>query len=114
MSNYKVIDLEHGRPILADTLKVLEQELRNGKNNRYAAIKLIHGYGSTGRGGKLRIGVRKALQKAKREGRIRDFVCGEEFSIFTPAILHTLPRCAPLSKDADLERRNQGITIVIF
>ena len=41
-------------------------------------MKLIHGYGSTGRGGRICTGVRKELAAMARKRLIREFVTGDD------------------------------------
>ncbi len=78
------------------------------------AIKFIHGYGSSGAGGKIRIETRRYLGEQKRKGFIRDFIPGESFSIFDEATRQAFWVCDELRRDPDLERSNNGITIVIL
>jgi len=59
----------------------LEAALRPyGKKSKL--IKIVHGYGSTGVGGKIRTAVRQRLKSKKATGSIMDFIPGEEFSMF--------------------------------
>ena len=39
---------------------------------------------------------------------------GEEFTIFEPRTLAAFQRCPDLRKDPDLERHNNGITVVVL
>lgn len=78
------------------------------------ALKLIHGYGSSGVGGKIRVEVRQYLERQLRLKKIKLYECGEDFSIFsanTRALLSAYPE---LRKDSDLERHNNGVTFVIL
>jgi hypothetical protein len=110
--NMRVINLEENRPTVDEMNRRLAIELRNAKHARVMVLKLIHGYGSKGVGGKLRSAVRVTLEHAKKRGEIRDFLQGEEFRIsneFTWALLKLYPE---LKHDRDLGRENRGITIV--
>ena len=53
----------------------------NGRTLGASAVKLIHGYGSSGKGGKIRLEVRAYLERQKARGKIRDYIPGERFSI---------------------------------
>ena len=79
-----------------------------------SAVKLIHGYGSTGRGGKIRVEVRTYLERQKQRGRIRDFIPGERFSIFDEATRRAFGVCDGLRRDSDLDAANNGVTFVIL
>ena len=55
------INLEIGRPAAAQALERMRMELRLSKKRGYTAVKLIHGFGSSGTGGKIRTAVRREL-----------------------------------------------------
>ncbi len=75
-------------------------------------LKVIHGYGSSGTGGKLCVGLRKSFGLRKKEGVIKDFVAGDDFSIFNETTLTLLEAMPELRGDPDLGAINEGVTIV--
>lgn len=99
-------------PYVEDALRHLRMQLQTQKRCGVTALKLIHGYGSSGTGGKIRTAVRRELSAMKTAGKLRDFVIGEEFSIFSPVTRSILVACPEVRKDRDLERHNNGITVV--
>jgi len=88
--------------------------MTTGKRLGATAVKIIHGYGSTGQGGRLRSAVRHDLAQRKRKGLIRDYIPGENFSIFNEAVLRAFALCPALRRDADLDRQNNGVTVIIL
>ena len=78
------------------------------------AIKIIHGFGSSGKGGSIRTEARKYLDRQKARGQIKYFIIGEDFSIFDETTRNAFKICDELRRDRDLERHNNGITIVIL
>ncbi len=76
------VNLEQGLPTVEQALRRLDSELITSKRLGYAVVKLIHGYGSSGRGGKIRVAVRRELSARQARGQIVRFVPGEKFSIF--------------------------------
>jgi hypothetical protein len=107
-----IVNLEAGFPTLAVARKHLQSELTAARRMRRAVLKLIHGYGSSGTGGRLRTGLRKALALQQQEGTIGRVVTGESWSIFDPTTRELLEAYPALRADSDLERGNAGITIV--
>jgi hypothetical protein len=107
-----VINLEENRPTVDEMNRRLSIALRNAKYRRVAVLKLIHGYGSSGVGGKLRGAVRVALEHATKRSEILDFVQGEDFRISNEVTWTMLKRYPELKEDRDLGRENRGITIV--
>jgi 16S rRNA G966 N2-methylase RsmD len=112
--NMRVINLEESRPTVDEMNRRLALELTNAKNARAQVLKLIHGYGSTGVGGKLRGAVRVTLEHAKKRGEIREFVQGDQFRISNEVTWAMLKVYPELKHDRDFGRENRGITIVLL
>lgn len=109
-----IINLEEGRPTSDLAIKRLHFEITRAKTQRAKAVKLIHGYGSSGVGGVLRTSVRKELERMKLKGVIKLYVPGENFEIFSSDTIKILDFCNSLRNDRDLGRYNNGITVVLF
>jgi hypothetical protein len=110
----KEVNIKSDMPTADDAIRRITYHLRTSKTLGIKAIKIIHGYGSSGTGGKIRVEARRYLGEQKRKGFIRDFIPGEDFSIFDPATRAAFQVCDDLRRDPDLDRHNNGITIVIF
>lgn len=108
------INLEQGMPTVEQARIKLEQALRSAKARHMTTLKVIHGYGSSGKGGAIKRDVQSVLAGKLRSGQIRGFVPGERFSPFDPAARALLDRCPELSRDKDYSRGNDGITIVLL
>ena len=110
----KEVNIKYDMPTADDAVRRITYNIRNGKSFGAAAIKIIHGYGSSGKGGKIRVKAHSYLSEQKRKGLIRDFITGDNFSIFDEATRTAFRYCEELRHDPDLERHNNGITIVII
>lgn len=110
----QVVNLEQGMPAAAVAMQRMKQALRTARVSRTPAVKLIHGYGSTGRGGAICAEARRELAELQRQGSIRLFVPGEEFSPFYADARRALDLVPQLARDSDYSRTNQGVTIVIL
>ncbi|WP_308753902.1 Smr/MutS family protein [uncultured Anaerotruncus sp.] len=108
------VNLEAGMPTVEVALRRLELGLSDARMRRASAVRLIHGYGSSGRGGAIRDGVHSCLARMKSQGKIREFVPGEEFSPFSQQARHALALCPELSHDRDFARENRGVTLVVL
>jgi hypothetical protein len=93
---------------------VLKAELEQCRSRKVAALKVIHGYGSSGVGGALRQGIRKSLISRRKEKVIKAVVFGENWSIFDPSTRLMLDQCPELSKDRDLFGSSPGISVVLL
>jgi len=110
----RLIDLEQGLPSADEAKRRLQEAIQEARRERVRVLKVIHGYGSTGSGGRLRLGTRAALRIAKQCGDIKLFVTGEDWRISDELAWQVLSICPELKKDSDLGRRNPGITFVLL
>ena len=108
------VNLELGRPSADEALRRLEHELAAKRHLRAKAMKIIHGYGSSGKGGRIRTASRKYLRAAQEQGRIYAVLSGERLTIFDEEAHRLMARCPALRDDCDRERYNCGVTFVIF
>jgi len=109
-----IINLEQGMPTVEQASHRLIGELIRARAQGAKVIKLIHGYGSSGVGGKLRIGIRATLADRKRRGEIKEAVPGEDWSIFDEGARRILDAYPDLNRDRDFGRGNAGITILLL
>lgn len=115
MAGYlKEVNIKSDMPTADTAIKRITFNIHNGKELGAGVIKVIHGYGSSGSGGKIRVEARRYLDNQKRKGVIKDWVAGEDFSIFNSATLRAFAACDELRRDHDLERHNNGVTFIIL
>lgn len=111
IDNYQVLNLEEGLPTAAQAIGRLLHALESCRRGQ--VIKLIHGYGSSGTGGRIRVEVRRKLGRLQQAGQISFFITGEKLSIFDADTRRALDLAPALRQDRDLERHNNGITILV-
>ena len=114
MPSFKILNVEAGLPTIEEARQRLLAELRQAKQSGVIALKIIHGYGSTGKGGALRGALRKSLLRRKKEGLVTRVIFGEKWSVFEEDARYAIERCPVLRSDHDLNRSNEGITIVVL
>ena len=110
----KIIDLEDGMPKVEQARLLMQHELQIARQQGYAAVKLIHGYGSSGVGGSLRIELQKELQRMTSAGTVRSFIAGEDWRISDEKTWELLKRYPEWKRDSDLGKANKGISIVLL
>ena len=108
----RTINLKREKPDLDTARKRLIAELEAARKQEQRVIKIIHGWGSSGKGGSLQVGIRKSLRLRMKEGKVRCFLPGERFSQDTNEGRELLKRHPQLRRDIDVNRANPGITIV--
>jgi hypothetical protein len=110
----KIINLEDGRPTIPQALARLASGLNSARQSQAELVKIIHGYGSSGVGGDLRIAIQAALQQMAQRGEIQACTYGEEWRKSDARTWERLKRFPELKHDRDLGGRNKGITIVVL
>jgi hypothetical protein len=110
----KTVNLEEGRPKVEQARLRMEHELHVARQGGYHAVKLIHGYGSSGAGGALRTELQKTLRRAAQTGAICAFIAGEDWRISDEITWELLKRFPEWKQDSDLGRNNPGISIVVL
>lgn len=104
------INVKIDMPTVSEAIRLAKHKLADASRNKVAVVKLVHGYGSTGKGGKIHIALREELIKMKNIGMVKDVIPGE---VFTPKHCKQLIRRFPeLKKDDDCNRGNKGITLI--
>jgi len=112
VSAIRVFNVEAGLPTLEAARRMVLDEIRQASKDKVAVLKIIHGYGSSGKGGALCVGLRKSFGLRKKEGVIKDFVPGGDFTIFNDTVLAMLEAVPGLRGDPDLGATNEGVTIL--
>lgn len=95
-------------------LQRLDRELALARQEKTALLKLIHGYGSSGVGGDIRIAVQNRLLEMAQNAQIHGCIFGENWSKSDDASWKLLQSHPELRSDSDLSRGNRGITIVVL
>ena len=111
---HRIVNLEYGRPVVESALKRMHNELEQAKVDGVRVVTLIHGYGSSGKGGRIRIECRKSLDYLRQKNILKEVVHGEIFhrrSGFGKSLVRQYPHLEQLCKS---DFSNPGITVVVF
>ena len=114
MSTLRILNIEADLPTLDEARRRTIDVIRQARREGVRVLKVIHGYGSSGKGGKLCVGLRKSFALRRKEGLIKAFIPGEDFSIFNPTVLGLLETAPELRGDPDLDATNEGVTLLLL
>ncbi len=106
------LNLELGYPTVDEALRRLDNFVSVSRKMKRPVLKIIHGYGSSGKGGRIRTASRKWLQEHLPDS--CSMIRGEDFSIFHEPTRRAFLSCEALRQDRDLEQCNRGVTFVIL
>ena len=77
-------------------------------------LKIIHGYGSSGKGGVIKRELHNMLSGMLAREEISAWIPGEEFSGEYEDTRYVLKRLSVLERDKDFRKRNKGITLIVL
>ena len=107
----KEVNLERGGPTVSEVIRNIVNELSTAKRTGYKAVILVHGYGSSGTGGAIKIAVKQKLKERSLSGVVRDFTGGEEWVNSKREFTEI---CAQLKDFGTYIDGNRGITVVLL
>lgn len=110
----KTVNLKDGLPSVEQARTRLQSEIQMAQSHGMKVLKIIHGYGSHGVGGELRIALQSTLRSMAHSGEIRDCIYGEKWRKSDERSWELLKRMPDLKNDPDLGRGNRGITLVLL
>jgi hypothetical protein len=110
----KTANIKSDLPSVDEALQRLERELAVARQQNHTVLKIIHGYGSTGAGGDIRIAVQRRLREMVDAGDVRACIFGEDWSKSCEMVWRLLQSERDLKSDSDLGRGNRGITVVLL
>jgi hypothetical protein len=108
----RAINLKAGSPTVEDARRRLLAEMDAARKENIRLLKVIHGWGSSGEGGRIGPAIRKSLRLRVKEGKARLVVPGERFSSDTLEGRDLSQRHPAVRGDPDFNRANPGITVV--
>src|SRR5215469_5408843 len=101
MPTVKAVNLEDGCPTVAQASARLKSELEIARQSRLPVLKIIHGYGSSGVGGDLRIALQSMLRQMEARGEIRGCIYGEHWRKSDQRAWELVKRYPQLKDDRD-------------
>ncbi|MDI9494180.1 MAG: Smr/MutS family protein [Bacillota bacterium] len=107
----KEVNLEYGYPTAEIAVRNMVDQLMSCKRQGMRAVILIHGYGSSGTGGKIKQAVSQKLRDPSMVGIVRTTCPGERWVEKKRTMLNACPGLR------DYESRisgNYGVTVVLL
>ena len=114
MAAIKTVILKEGMPSVGQARARLRGEIQAAQQSGVKVLKVVHGYGSTGVGGELRIALQATLRQMAVGREIRDCIYGENWRTSDQRSWELLKQMPELKSDHDLGRGNRGMTLVLL
>jgi hypothetical protein len=110
----KTVILKEGMPSVEQARARLHGEIQDARQTGIKVLKVVHGYGSSGIGGDLRIALQSTLRQMATKKEIRECIYGENWRASDERTWELVKRMPELKGDSDLGKGNKGITIVLL
>jgi len=107
----KEVNLERGNPTVEIAIRNMINELSTAIRTGYKAVVLVHGYGSSGVGGAIKIAVKQKLKESSLSGIVRAFAGGEDWQNRKREFIEV---CAQLKDFSRYVDGNRGITVILL
>lgn len=111
---FRCCNIKLDLPTTETALNRLKSSLHAAKADQARVVKIIHGYGSSGRGGDIRYAIREYLNSQKYSPIISYYVKGEEFGSGYPAGKKLIRQFPAFRHDSDWNKNNKGITLIVL
>jgi hypothetical protein len=105
------INLKQDLPSAEVAVRNVEREISCARG-KVSVLRIIHGWGSGGTGGKIKHQVHHRLETMLRQSKIKSFTPGEHYSDRTNAGRELLRRYPDLKKTLRSDSENLGISFV--
>ncbi len=99
-------------PTVLEALAILERELNFARSSGVKVIRIIHGYGSSGKGGQIRLASRKFLYNKMNEGKIRRIIPGEDYTKSNGVYEELIDKYPFLKQKEKTDIKNPGMTLI--
>ena len=108
------LDIKSERQTVAEAIAQFLVEVDALKKGGYKVLKVIHGYGSHGIGGAIKMAFLKECQNLKNRRIIEDFVCCDHWTEKNTTRKIAINICPDLLADGELRNLNPGCSVVII
>jgi hypothetical protein len=111
-SRILTVNIEARLPTVEEGVERLRDCLRDARRNKVRVLRVIHGWGSSGSGGRLREACRSLLTRELKAQRLKRVVPGEEYALTTVAGRALIAAFKELRSSERSDAYNPGITMV--
>ena len=108
----KKIVVKEGQPTVEEAVNRLKEEMISARQTKICVLKVVHGYGSSGKGGAIKKAVVSHIRQWKADGLIRNYMTGEQYFERGARHNYLLRRYPELKETWISDRGNPGITFI--
>ena len=113
-NNENTVNIKDNNPTCDYAIYLMETAFADCAREGVRVVVLIHGYGSSGKGGVIKSSVRKLLKIYKKQAKITTFVGGEEWGHENKDKQLICSICPQVILNSNLQNLNSGVTVVLL
>lgn len=110
----KEYNIKNDMPTVEIALKRVDACIQEARYQRLKVIKIVHGYGSTGVGGEIKIALHQHLKQKQNTNKIKAYIPGDAFSDLFGFDQIISKYNHLIAGDNDMRVGNKGITFMIL
>jgi hypothetical protein len=109
------LNIKQGNPIVEEALEKLARKIQDLQDIGIKAIILIHGYGSSGEGGRIKRAVHEALERNYYADRVLEYFYGENVAYGSSAYQDLMRKRPSLKRYLrHFKASNAGMTVLLL
>lgn len=105
-------DIHFGKPTVDIALENLNRFISESKKTKEKIIKVIVGYGSTGKTHKIKTATINLLIEYKENNKIQDYIIGSDLDIFKP--VYQKFKFSGLIPEIEKRQMNPGVVFIVL
>ena len=110
-----IFDLELGASLVGEAISKFEQYLEVASNAGFKTMLVIHGYGSSGKGGEIRKTLRDNLERNFYSDRVIDYYLGEDLKEGNESYMQLIKRRPALKRQSSqFKNNNAGVAVLLL
>ena len=110
---YRIVNIKEDNPNTDYAMYLLDQEIKYSRAIGNRVIIVIHGYGSHGQGGLIKLAIKSYLPSLKKKHIITDYVFGENWGEYNESKRLICAISPELSINSNVRNINSGVSVVL-
>ena len=110
----RVVNIKEDNPNSDYALFLIDEEIKYSKAIGNRVVIIIHGYGSHGKGGRIKECVKRYLPELKKKGLITDYVFGENWGEYNDVRKRICDIAPDIILKENLSRLNAGVSVILI
>ena len=109
----RVVNIKEDMPNVDYAIYLCDKAIDDAKIMGEKVIIVIHGYGSNGVGGLIKMALKQHLDILKKHKSIEEWVPGEKWCDSNPITMRISAKCPEVILNSNLQNLNSGVSVIM-